>query len=273
MTSRKLQQAELIFKFGSLLSPFLDIVNNPSKYNAEMRSKTRAKYMSDINLFKEHIQTFVSSEEGYSYEIEWRKIQGEISSFANNTLKNSYDDNAAFSQQLDLYRQNLLAELLSIPTSSEAETFGASSPFTAYCFLQDLCHTVTKRLVVVDRYLDDSLFYRYLRHLPENVKVTLVTWPSNKYTANTWTQLMDVSRLYAQEHPTTYRLMTHDDLHDRWFWCDYQIYLLGGSLKDAGIKSDFTLSKFDLSEQQKNPINQLRNSAQEIFGGANPQHP
>lgn len=94
--------------------------------------------------------------------------------------------------------------------------------------------------------------------------VTLVTWPSTKYKGN-WAQLMDVSRLYAQEHPTKYRLMTHDDIHDRWFWCDSQIYLMGGSLKDAGIKSNFTLSKYDAPADKSHPINQLRNTAQEIF--------
>jgi hypothetical protein len=273
MTSRKQQQADLIFKFGVLIGPLLDIVNNPTKYTSEMRSRLRAKYMSDINTFKEQVQNFVYSEEGYSYEIEWRKIQGEISGFSNNTLKNDFDDITVFAQKLELYHQAVSNEIISIPTSSEAEVFGATSPFTTYCFLQDLCRTVQKRFVLVDRYLDESIYYRYLRHLPDTVKVTLVTWPSTKYKANAWTQLMDISRLYATEHPSTYRLMTHDAIHDRWLWCDSQIYAPGGSLKDAGVKSNFTLPKVELPTGQTNPINQLRNTAQELFGTLTPQHP
>lgn len=270
MAGRKQQQADLIFKFGVLINPLLDIVNNPSKYTSDVRTKTRAKYMFDINIFKEQVQNFAYGEQGYLYEIEWRRIHGEINNFSNNTLKNDFEDIVVFAQKLDLYRQTVLKEIISIPTSSEAEVFGASSPFTAYCFLQDLCRTLKKRFVLIDPYLDDSVFYRYIRYLPDTVKVTLVT---AKYKPDVWKQFMDVSRLYAQEHPTSYRLMTHDALHDRLLWCDEQIYILGGSLKDAGINSDFTLSKLDISNQQPNPINQVRNAAQELFGQQNPQHP
>lgn len=127
MTSRKHQQGELIFKLGCLLRPFFDIVQNPSEYSSERRYRLRAKYMSDINLFKEQIQTFAYGEEGYSYEIEWRKIQGEINSFSNNALKNDFDNSSVFTEKLDSYWQSLLNEIVSIPTSSEAKTFGVSS--------------------------------------------------------------------------------------------------------------------------------------------------
>ena len=117
------------------------------------------------------------------------------------------------------------------------------------------------------------IFYRYLRNLPDTIEVTLITQPSTKYRANEWTQFIDVSRLYAKERPTTYCLMTEGSFHDRWLCCDDQIYILGGSLKDASVKSDFTISKLDLSTVQTNPIDQLLNTAQELFGVTNPQHP
>src|SRR5689334_15056370 len=121
MASRKQQQGELIFQLGSLLGPFLDITNNPSKFPTELSFKTRAKYMPDVNLFKEQVQNFVNGEAGYSYEIEWRKIQDEIDSFADNTLKNDFGNIPVFAQKLDIFRQNMLNELLSIPTSFETE--------------------------------------------------------------------------------------------------------------------------------------------------------
>ena len=80
MTSRKQQQADLIFKFGVLIGPLLEIANN--LLNTQLKPlKTRAKYMSDISIFKEQVQNFTNGEEGYLYEIERQKIQGEINSF------------------------------------------------------------------------------------------------------------------------------------------------------------------------------------------------
>jgi hypothetical protein len=85
------------------------------------------------------------------------------------------------------------------------------------------------------------------------------------------TSLMDVSRLYAAEHPTAYRFMTHEKVHDRYLWCDEVIYTLGGSLKDAG-KKELTITKIDFPTGHKT-IQDLRKTAQELFGKDNIQHP
>ena len=141
--------------------------------------------------------------------------------------------------------------------ASESEIFRAVSPFSTYCSLQDLCHTSIKRFFLVDGYLDDTIFYRYLRLLPDTVMVTLVTRPINIYQETVRTLLMDVSRLYAAERPTMYHLMTHENVHDRYLWCDEVIYTLGGSLKDAG-KKGLTVTKMDFSTGHKT-INDLQN--------------
>ena len=131
----------------------------------------------------------------------------------------------------------------------------------------------SKRLTIVDRYLDATLFYRYLRQIHRGVRVTLVMWPEKKRKPPEWKEFLDVSRLYAIERGSkNYRLCTNDNIHDRYLCADDQIYVLGGSIKDAAKNNNFTITKAPSSPEVSQTVAQIVSTSEVIFG-ANKPHP
>ncbi len=131
--------------------------------------------------------------------------------------------------------------------------------------VKDICQTTRENLIWVDRYLDVSLFYRYLRDIPQKVKVVLITWPESKRNKTEFNNFMDISKLYQKERgKDNYKLVVNNDIHDRWLRVDENIYVLGGSIKDASSGNYFTLSKIDSIEENFNKINKLLDEGAEI---------
>ena len=87
-------------------------------------------------------------------------------------------------------------------------------------------------------------------------------------------EFMDVSRLFALERgPAHYRLVAHPDFHDRWLRCDGQLYALGGSVKDAGMRSDFAIGRIDPMTENMKKDDDLVAAGCELFGPTNMTHP
>ena len=83
-----------------------------------------------------------------------------------------------------------------------------------------------------------------------------------------------VSRLFAKERgPHAYRLVMHPKFHDRWLRCDGRICVLGGSVKDAAMKSDFTIGTLDPSASNMKKLDDTVAEAAELFGPSSTAHP
>jgi hypothetical protein len=170
------------------------------------------------------------------------------------------------------------AAILEVPVEGVCGVLEARSPFTAYCRLKDICCTILNTLVWTDRYFDADVFHRYLREVRASASVTLVTLDAAKITSandrSRHNHFMDVSRLFAAERgPNAYRLVTHSDFHDRWMRCDGQLYGLGGSVKDAGQKSDFAIGRIDATAENMKKIDDLVMAGVELFGPGHGIHP
>ncbi len=162
--------------------------------------------------------------------------------------------------------------ILDIPTEVSSEVLEARSPFQAYCKLKAFCETTNLKLVWVDPYIGAGLFHRYFSELPESVEVTLVT--KKRSGSAEYQEMLDISRLYAQERgPSKYQLRVETSNHDRWLRCDDQIYHLGGSAKDAGKRSNFTITKLASTPENFQTLDNLITSAAELFGPTNTTHP
>ena len=264
--NRKKQQSDLIYQLGLLLSPLQDIADHPERYDANLRARASAKFFADVPKLEMELRSFCSGEPGHVYEREWIKLHGGLYTLCSR-LYEDLDNPETLMALLEEKSAAIKDGILAIPVSTDAPILEAHTPFSTYCVIKDLCQTVAKRLIWVDRYLDASVFYRYLRDVPINVHVSLLTWPSKKRSATEFSEFIDASKLYAAEkNPNIYSLVVHEDIHDRWLRCDEQIYALGGSVKDAGQKSDFTLSKVDPSEKNFNKIDQLLSAGTELYG-------
>ena len=270
---RKKQQVELIYKLGLLLSPLQDIVDHPDKHTHESRAYVAARYFADSERFTQEINSFMIGESGHRFEREWvatrRRLLG-----INRDVREHLDDPQTLSVYLEDKRNAIINNILAVPISIDASILEAHSPFSTYCVVKDLCQAVTQRLTWVDGYIDATLFYRYLRDVGNNVQVTLLTFPQTKRKQLDFVQLLDVSRLYAVERgPNNYRLITNEAIHDRWLCCDEQLYILGGSVKDASFRGSFTLTKLDPTVENYQRIDQLMQTGTEVFGITHPKHP
>lgn len=99
--------------------------------------------------------------------------------------------------------------------------------FDAYSFICDLVRSAKKRIVMVDNYIDDSVF-RQLDKREAGVTATVFTHSISK------TLQQDLERHNAQ-YPEI-KLHRCSNVHDRFLIIDDTVYFIGGSIKDLGKK-------------------------------------
>ena len=108
--------------------------------------------------------------------------------------------------------------------------------FDAYIFINDLIKIVQDEIILIDNYIDETVFTLFSKY--SNIKIKI-------YTANITKQL----KLDFQKYQTQYQnieLFEFKNSHDRFFIIDKkEVYHLGASLKDLG-KKWFAFSKFEI---------------------------
>ena len=108
--------------------------------------------------------------------------------------------------------------------------------FDAYYITSQLIRKANSRVVLIDNYIDETVFLQLAKRNP-GVKATIYTHTISR-------QL----RLDLQKHNSQYEpidIQTYRRAHDRFLIIDEEVYHLGASLKDLGKK----LFEFSLSEE------------------------
>ncbi|GAB6008671.1 virulence RhuM family protein [Dysgonomonas reticulitermitis] len=112
--------------------------------------------------------------------------------------------------------------------------------FDAYIFIADLIKSATKRVILIDNYLDESVLI-FLSKRNAGVKAAI-------YTAKISAQLrLDLDRHNAQ-YPEIF-IEKKQNIHDRFLLLDNEIYHIGASLKDLGKKL-FAFNKMEMSAEE-----------------------
>lgn len=265
---RRQQQAELIFSLGKLFGPLIEMSENPSNFESWERVRTLARFSSNHPSFTQSVNLFLSSEPGHTYQIEMTRFSPLINLMMSQ-IEREPEDNENLHSAVTIARDKMLKIILSIPIPSSAQILDAYTPFSTYCLIKDKCSTSAQNIIWVDRYFDSSLFYRYLRNIPENTFITIVTWPEEKFRGKKekerYKELLDISALFAKERTNDkYQLVCNEKIHDRWLNIDKHIYNLGGSVKDASIKDYFTVSTIDYTKDNIEKINELVNTGTKV---------
>ena len=99
--------------------------------------------------------------------------------------------------------------------------------FDAYNLMCDLIRSAKQRIVMVDNYIDDSVFTQLNKRKP-GVTATIFTYEINKALKQ------DLKRYNAQYAPINIR--TYKTAHDRFLIIDDNVYHVGASFKDLGKK-------------------------------------
>jgi len=276
--TRKEQQQDLIYQLGLWLRPVMDVVESPDTYSAEERANIRARAYRDGQAFSNAVHAFCHDEPGHAYVVEHNVITREIGNLITSINNSLVDAPENLAGRIEHLRPQIVNGIMAVPVSIESGMFETQTPFTTYCRVKALCETTGEILVYTDRFLDMTVFHRYLAAVPEQTEITLVTWPESEHRGDhakrRFKEFIDVSRLFAQERgPDKYRLLVEETFHDRWLRCDDQLFHLGGSIKDAGASSVYTLSKIDSTPANMKKVNDLIAAGTELFGPSNRTHP
>ena len=99
--------------------------------------------------------------------------------------------------------------------------------YDAYTFVAELVRKATRRIVLIDNYIDDTVLTMLSKRAGE-VEATIYTGKVSKQLQ------LDIDKHNAQYPPITVR--TFSKAHDRFLIIDDAVYLVGASIKDLGKK-------------------------------------
>ncbi len=108
--------------------------------------------------------------------------------------------------------------------------------YDAYVFINDLLKSATNEVILIDNYVDDTVFTLFSKY--QNLKFKIYTQKISKYLN------LDYQKYKAQYQ--NIELQEFKKAHDRFLIIDNkEIYHIGASLKDLG-KKWFAFSKFEI---------------------------
>lgn len=111
--------------------------------------------------------------------------------------------------------------------------------YDAYAFVNDLLKSAKKEIIIIDNYIDDTIFTLCSKY--QNINFTIYTHTLNK-------QLKLDLQKYQKQYKNI-KLKETKNFHDRFFIIDNsEIYHLGASIKDLGNKV-FAFSKIGIDIQ------------------------
>lgn len=99
--------------------------------------------------------------------------------------------------------------------------------YDAYTFVTELIRKATRRIVLIDNYIDDTVLTMLSKRAP-GVEATIYTGKISKQLQ------LDIDKHNAQYPPIVVR--TFSKAHDRFLIIDDTVYLVGASIKDLGKK-------------------------------------
>ncbi|DAB29103.1 MAG TPA: DNA-binding protein [Sulfurimonas sp. UBA12504] len=151
----------------------------------------------------------------------------------------TYERFERIEQRLSLHDKNFdkLFEALEDKTQKPNEgIFYDGQIYDAYAFVNDLLKSAKSEVVLIDNYIDDSVFTLFSKYPELNIKI---------YTQSISKQLnLDYQKYKAQY--ANIELKEFKNAHDRFLIIDEtEMYHIGASLKDLG-KKWFAFSKFEM---------------------------
>ena len=240
------EQQDIVIRIGAYLSPIKDFIE---------KSKADPSYADDINNIR-RLQPHVGEQafivpinqflNKYNYSAYYQVVATPYHQFAHQladqTLSSKKKTASDFIKNMETLF-NMMAEALiviaHIPSPPQDINIKAQSPFQAYCFFTNLFASIKEFLYLIDPYIDASLFHNYFFRMSNTINIQIVS-SINKWNKSIKDQVESVEALFGVEYPN-YKRKDLPELHDRFVITETSAYQLGGSLKDAAKKADFSV--------------------------------
>lgn len=103
--------------------------------------------------------------------------------------------------------------------------------------IRKIIEIVQKDILFVDPYLDADFVSRYLPHIPDGVRIRLLTREKIK-------TLLPATQEFAKQNKSTIEIRSAASFHDRYVFLDGEVcYQSGASFKDGGRKAPTTITQ------------------------------
>jgi len=275
LTVDRLQEKnDLFYKLGALFDPLQRLVDDPDSYDEQEQAEVIARYCAEHQALIATFKEFSTGQRGHNYIVEYNKFHNALYGVVSELQGGHRGLGDIISKSLSIAK----AAIGAIPIPRDSQILEAQTPFSTYCRIKDLIEAnAVKSIVLIDAYMAWNIFHRFLRNVGDSVVVTLVTSEGRSHDRNRWESFLDISQRYALERGSDcYRLIVVGEgvLHDRWLLLDDKdLYMFGGSAKDAGTKKYFTLGRLDASPANLDKIHEHIRDGREFFGPSNSKHP
>lgn len=250
-------QASTVAKIGAFVtcleafSKFLDCPENENNEISEIRRLQQivGSYLNDAGDIKAFLKTNHLS--AYSGPL----ISNAVliaNSLAVQTLPSARVGFAPFKDGFNMVVGKIseaMVALAQVPPPSIDVNLKAGNAFTAYCFLKSIINTSTTELIIVDPYIDETVFYRYFSDLNKDISITVVS-DNRKLKGKKLAKYEAVEEAFKKQYSKYTREM-RNNLHDRYLITETNGYKLGGSIIHAAYKSDYSIQEISPELRQE----------------------
>jgi len=136
----------------------------------------------------------------------------------------------------------------------------ADSPHSAYVALRELVEKSAKRLLIVDPWVDRTLF-ALLSNISASVDIRILT--RQQYLPR---DFATEAAKFKQQHGSSLEVRDGTDIHDRFLIVDDRLFFSGASFKDLGKKKSVVAEIFDIKRETETTLETSWKSATVLVG-------
>jgi len=247
-------QREIVSRLGaflSQLSTLIEVIDQGDETDLDSKIKSLQPVIGEFISQASLIHKFLNKHHYMAYYRSIVPISNSIATIlANQTMPSKKAKSEVFKRQYESYVNEISEAMIAIAqllAPNVDVNIKARNPFSAYCFINSLMKSSQNMIMVVDPYIDKTIFLRYLSDLPSGSDIKIVTDPE-KLKGRRLSEYESIEASFVTEYPNYERKMVNN-LHDRYLVSDGIAYNLGGSIKDAASKSDYSIVQ--VSEEKK----------------------
>jgi hypothetical protein len=250
-------QRETVSKLGALLSQLNSLIETIEQSDETLLNEKIKRLQPVVGEFMTHASPIYQFLDRHHYLAYYRSIGPAVNSIAtilaNQTMPSKKTEREKFKKhyqsQVNELGEAMIAIAQLLPSNVDVN-IKAKNPFSAFCFINSLMKISQSIVMIVDPYIDKTIFLRYISDLPCDCEIKIVADP-DKLKGMRLAEYESIETIFSIQYPNYERKMV-ENLHDRYLVCDGVAYTLGGSIKDAASKSDYSIVQ--VSESKKNEI-------------------
>ncbi len=115
---------------------------------------------------------------------------------------------------------------------TKEKAYSHEEEYDLYKDLKNIFNSATKEVLIVDAYVDETIYSLYIEDIPKKVKVRILTkQPSSAF--------IQVGTKLGKKRPL--EIVDSPSIHDRYIFVDDRCWTIGASLKDAAKSKPTTL--------------------------------